>query len=119
MNLKELSKYIKIGKLEKILALFFLFLLLFPFPNGADRFFWKYFFDAGHPILFFLCTLFIYKSYVPQKNKAKSRVILESAILRAWTASDRRDSRAGRAYRPGSDRGIWCPRTRLRSAFDH
>lgn len=81
MNLSELSKFIRIGKLEIFLCLVFLFLLLFPFPTGGDRFFWKYFFDAGHPILFFLCTLLIYRIYIPSPKNSKRRTIVEAATI--------------------------------------
>lgn len=81
MNLKELSKHIRIGKLEIFLCLVFLFLLLYPFPTGGDRFFWKYFFDAGHPVLFFLCTFLIYRIYLPEVSKSKRRVIIEAATI--------------------------------------
>ena len=67
-HLKELSNQIVLGKIEKTLIFVFIFAILFPFPKGGDHFFWKYFFDAGHPILFFICTIFIYRIYRPLKN---------------------------------------------------
>ncbi len=85
--LKELSRDIKLGKIEKTLLITFIFLILFPFPKGANHFFWKYFFDAGHPVLFFLCTFFIYRIYQPQNLKDQSNKILHVFIISLATAS--------------------------------
>lgn len=81
LNLKELNKHIRIGRLEISAALVFIALLLYPFPTDNDRFFWSFFFDSGHPILFFLCTIFISRIYIPNPDKSKRRVILEAAVF--------------------------------------
>jgi len=61
----------------------FLFVFLFPFPSGGNKFFWKHVFDAGHFSLFFALTIglfFLLASRTKNGNRILRSLLLSVAI---------------------------------------